>query len=141
MKRLLALLLLSAPAFAAGPYSIVTTAPQDAKMERARLRFNGDTCKSVALPKNCTQPQARTAFCVLTTNQAVTTCPGAAKLDIYADVAAFLQGEVVKMVTNTWGPGNDAADAKAFSDAMATATPTQKDALCADLGLAAGCMP
>lgn len=141
MKRFLALLLLSAPAFAAGPYSIVTTTTQDTKLERTRVRFNKETCATVALPGTCTQTEARTAFCVQTTNNPMTTCPGAAKLDVYASVQTLLQGEVVKLVNATWGPGNDAANAAIFADALKNATAAQKDVICVDLGLAAGCNP
>lgn len=136
----LALLLLSAPAFAA-TLTLTTTAAQDTKLERTRVRFNKETCASVALPAACSQAEARTAYCLQTVNNAVTNCPGAGKLDVYADVAAFLQGVVVKLVADTWGPSNDAADAAAFQAALAAATTAQKNGVCAALGLANGCMP
>lgn len=152
MKRLLLLLtLLALPAFA-GTYSITTSASQDAKLDKARVRANRATCQYYSLPGSCTQTQAREQFCKRAnfggqpvegggTTPLVSNCDGATQVDVYTTVQKFLDGEIVRLVRDEYGPKNDAENKAAFDTAKAAATQAQKDQACAALGLPAGCLP
>lgn len=142
MKKLLiiAVLLLALPAWA-GSYTLTTTTTQDNVLARTVSRTNAATCRYYGLPVGCTQPQARRAFCRAANLGDVATCEGANQVDIYADVASFLQREVVRLVRETYGPQAQADDAAAAKAAFESMTVAQKNAQCAALGLAAGCNP
>jgi hypothetical protein len=125
MRYILTLLaiILAAP-LSAGTYTITTTAAQDARLERQRIRVNTATCASVALPANCTQAQARDVT------------PG---LDVYSSIGDMLDRQTIKGLI-AWlkeiDTRDDAEQAKALWAAM---TDTQKNAVCASLGLPNGC--
>lgn len=143
MKRfaiLAVLSLLSLPAFA-GSYTLTTTAAQDAILTRTVARTNAATCLYYGLSVDCTQAQARKAFCRAASLGDVANCDGATQVDIYADVPTFLQREVVRLVKETYGPRAQADDAAAAKAAFEAMTVAQKNAQCAALGLAAGCVP
>lgn len=140
MRKLLALLLLAAPAFATN-YQISTNTQQDTALTRAINRANKETCFAQNLAIGCTQAQARKAFCTRMRYGAVADCPGALAIDVFADVPTFLQREVVRIVRDEYG-AKDATEAKATFDAtLKDATKAKKDAACLALGLAAGCIP
>ena len=150
-KLILALALLALPAFA-GTYSITTSASQDAKLDKARLRHNREICKYYGLPGTCTQTQAREQFCRRAnfggqpiggggTTPLVSDCAGATQVDVYTTVQKFLDGEVVRLVRDEYGPKNDADDKAAARAAWPTLTQAQRDAVCSSLGLSAGCDP
>lgn len=142
MKKLLILaLLLSALPVFAGSYTLTTTAAQDTRLTRVVARTNAATCRYYGLPVGCTQPQARRAFCRAANLGDIATCAGATQVDIYADVATFLQREVVRLVNETYAPQDAADDATAAKAAFEAMTVAQRNAHCASLGLAAGCTP
>lgn len=166
MKKLLLLLtLLALPAFA-GTYSITTSASQDAKLNKARVRANRATCQYYSLPGSCTQTQAREQFCkranfggvttcvpdpastpqnplpqICTTTPLVSDCAGANQVDVYPTVQKFLDGEIVRLVKDEYGPKNDADDKSTARSNWDTLTQVQKDSFCVSLGLSAGCNP
>lgn len=141
MKRLLlALTLLALPAMA-GTLTTTTTAPQDAKLTKAMARQNKITCAQYGLPASCTQPQARKAYCEKNGFGGISTCVGATSVDIYADVQSYWQRETVRLVLDKLAADLDADDKAAFEAAKKAATKAQRDAACAALGLAAGCLP
>ena len=164
-KLILALTLFALPALA-GTYTITTNAGQDAKLDKARLRANAQACAYYGLPKTCTQTQAREQFCkranfggvttcspdpastpqnplpqICTTSPLVSNCDGATQVDVYTNVQKFLDGEIVRLVRDEYGPRNDADDKAAFDAAKAAASQAQKDQACAALGLPTGCLP
>lgn len=161
----LALTLLALPAFA-GSYTITTSAAQDAKLDKARLRANAATCTYYGLPKTCSQTQAREQFCkranfggvttcvpdpastpqnplpqICTTTPLVSDCAGANQVDVYPTVQKFLDGEIVRLVKDEYGPKNDADDKSTARAAWPTLSQAQKDSFCVSLGLSAGCNP
>lgn len=152
MKKLLLLLtLLALPAFA-GTYSITTNASQDTKLDKARLRANKATCQYYGLPGSCTQTQAREIFCKRAnfggqpiagggTTSLVSNCDGANQVDVYTTVQKFLDGEIVRLVRDEYGPKNGAEDKATARVNWATLTQVQRDAFCTSLGLSAGCEP
>lgn len=166
MKRLLLLLCLFAlPAFA-GTYSITTSASQDAKLDKARVRANRATCQYYSLPNTCTQTQAREQFCkranfggittctpdptstpespkpdICVTSPLVSNCDGATQVDVYTTVQKFLDGEIVRLVKDEYGPKNDADGKATARAAWPTLSQAQRDAFCTSLGLSAGCEP
>ena len=166
MKRLVLLLTLLAFPALAGTYSITTNASQDAKLDKARLRHNRTICQYYGLPGTCTQTQAREQFCrranfggvttcvpdpastpenplpqICTTSPLVSDCAGATQVDVYTTVQKFLDGEIVRLIRDEYGPKNDQADKASAREAWPTLTQAQRDAVCSSLGLAAGCDP
>ena len=126
MKKILVLAALLAAATAyAGTYSVTTTAAQDTRLERQRVRLNRATCaQSGSLPATCTQAQARIAN------------PSA---KVFTTVADLLDRGVVQdyaIELKQADTSDDAAQALAAWTAM---NDTQKNAVCTLLGLPAGC--
>lgn len=126
MKKSLvfAVLLAAATAFA-GTYSVTTTAAQDTRLERQRLRLNKATCtQSGSLPANCTQAQARIAN-------------PAAK--VFTNVQDLLDRGVVQDYVTTLKQADTSDDAAQALAAWTAMNDTQKNAVCALLGLPNGC--
>lgn len=141
MNRLLILLCLLMPLPAlSGTLTTTTTAAQDTKLTKARARQNRITCAQYGLPASCTQPQARKAYCERNGFGGISTCAGSTSVDIYSDVQTFWQRESVRLVIDSLTATLDAEDKAAFAAAQEAATKAQKDAACAALGLAAGCL-
>lgn len=126
MKRVLYVfaVLLSASLAVAGSYSITTTTVQDNRLGRARVRVNKATCGSLGLPAACTQAQARAKD---------------SGVNIYADVADYLDRYVLKQHTDGLKAADTSDDANQAATAWAAMTDTQKNAVCALLGLPNGC--
>lgn len=139
MKRLIPLLLLIALPAVGGSYTITTTANQDNVLTRAVARANRETCKFYGQPAGCTQAQARKEFCRRAGFGSVAACDGSGQVNVYADVASYLQDQTIDMVKSTQQAKNAHDDAAAFAAALAAANQAQKDAACVALGLAAGC--
>jgi len=150
----------------AGTYSITVNAAADAKLDKARLRANTQTCTYFNLPRTCSQIQAREQFCkranfggqivcapdpastpqnplpqICTTTPLVSNCDGATQVDVYTTVEKFLNGEVVRLVRDEYGPKNDTDDKAVARAAWPTLSRAQRDAFCTSLGLSAGCEP
>jgi hypothetical protein len=128
MRRLfLALIALSLPAMAvAGTCNLTTSAGQDTRLERDRLRKNKQACASVGLVATCTQAQARAL------NPA---------LDIYSDVCDMVDRKLIReYVQGLQGTdtGEDQPALCAWWNAPTT-TQAQRNADCAKAGLANGC--
>lgn len=141
MKKVLVVLALTAaPAFAAS-HTITTTANQENALTRAMNRANAATCKYYGQSAGCTEVQARTEFCRRAGFPLVANCDGANQVDVYATVSAFLQGEVIRLVKDEYGPKGDAEDKATFDATLKDANKAKKDAACVALGLAAGCLP
>lgn len=127
MKRIvIALALLAAPALATD-YTVTTTANQDAILERARVRSNAAICVAVGLPTSCSRAQAVAADPVR----------GA---DYANNLAAFITKRT-KDIIQAEKATSDLDDLTAFDQAWAAASQANKDKVCVDLGLAAGCKP
>lgn len=126
MKKLLALLLLAAPAFGAS-YTVTTTAAQETIITRERTYQNGLACAIVRLPASCTQAQADAVQ-----NGAVT---------VYPTNDAFLKGWVLAVKFAEVKARQNAEDQATFPAWLSTATQAQKDAVCTSIGLVAGCLP
>lgn len=127
MKKLLVLLLLAAPALATD-YTVSTTgAVQDAVLDRARLRHNGQVCISVGLPTSCTRAQAIASDPVIAADYSNT-------------IAAFNQKRF-KDVIATEKALSAAEDIITFEQAWAAASQATRDSACVTLGLPAGCKP
>ena len=152
MKRLVLLLTLAALPALAGSYTITTSASQDAKLDKARLRHNREICKYYGLPGTCTQTQAREQFCRRAnfggqpiagggTTPLVSDCAGATQVDVYTTVQKFLDGEIVRLIRDEYGPKNDQADKASAREAWPTLAQAQRDAVCSSLGLSANCDP
>ena len=152
MKRLVLLLTLAALPALAGSYTITTSASQDAKLDKARLRHNRTICQYYGLPGTCTQTQAREQFCKRAnfggqpiggggTTPLVSDCAGATQVDVYTTVQKFLDGEIVRLIRDEYGPKNDQADKASAREAWPTLTQAQRDAVCSSLGLSANCDP
>lgn len=142
MKRLLFCLLaltLALPAFA-GSYVLTTTSNQDARFERWRVRLNRNTCQYYGLAADCTQVNARKAFCTRAGFGAITSCDGANQVDVYSDVQTMLNDQVTSLF-DQWKTQLDTEGQAAFDAAKAAATVAQKNAACAALGLPNGCLP
>ena len=166
MKRLVLLLTLAALPALAGTYSITTNAAGDAKLDKARLRHNRSVCTYYGLPGSCTQVQAREQFCkranfggittcspdptstpqnpkpdICVTSPLVSDCAGATQVDVYTTVQKFLDGEIVRLIRDEYGPKNDQADKASAREAWPTLAQAQRDAVCSSLGLSANCDP
>lgn len=126
MKRLLLVLLLAAPALATD-YTVTTTAPQDAILDKARLRSNAAICTLLRLPSSCTRAQAIAVDPVVGADYANT-------------ISAFVTKRV-KDIIQAEKARNDADDHITFEQAYAAANQASKDAACAAVGLGAGCKP
>ena len=126
MKRsliALAVLLSAALAFA-GSYSITTTAGQDARLERARVRMNKATCGALSLPASCTQPQARAKD---------------SAANVYSNVADYLDRYVIAQHLASLKTADTADDAAQALAAWTAKSDADKNAVCALLGLPSGC--
>jgi len=126
MKRLLALLLLAAPAFGAS-YTVVTTAAHETVITRERLYDNAQACAKVSLPSTCTQAQAD--------------AKQAGFVTIYATNNVYVLGGVLKAWYTTAKGRQTSEDQATWSAWLAGATQAQKDAICVSVGLVAGCLP
>jgi hypothetical protein len=126
MKKILVIaVLLSAATAFAGTYTITTTAAQDTRLERQRVRLNRSTCaQSGSLPANCTQAQARIAN-------------PAAK--IFTSIADLIDRGVVQDYVVTLKQADTSDDAAQAAAAWVAMNDTQKNAVCSLLGLPAGC--
>lgn len=126
MKRILyvcAVLLIPALAMA-GSYTISTTAGQDARLERARVRANKATCGRLTLPTTCTQAQARAKD---------------SAADIYSDVLDYLTRSVIRDHLATLKTVDTSDDAEQALAAWTAKSDADKNAVCAILGLPNGC--
>ena len=141
MKKLLAplALLLALPAFA-GTWTITTSASQDKRLTRQAVKYNAATCMTVELAVGCTQNQARDAYCQGTAKTNAP-CTGSGSIVIYADPGRLIDKFLIGDYLANLAARQDAEDRQAFADWQLTATPTQKDSVCAAAGLAAGCLP
>ena len=147
MKKLIViLLLLAAPAFAAS-WTVTTTTGQDTRATRELNRLNKATCASVGLGANCTQVNARIAYCAqplaIVRNTVPCTVNGISSgtLVIYGTVGEYLDKVVVGANAAALKAKQDAEDLNSFGTWRQTATQGQKDAVCASAGLPAGCLP
>jgi len=125
MKKylVLAVLLAAATAFA-GTYTITTNTAQDNRLERHRVRVNKATCESVGLPANCTQAQARNVT------------PGT---NVYSTAADMVDRLIVGGFLNGLKAVDTSDDAVQAAAAWVAMNDTQKNAVCALLGLPNGC--
>lgn len=142
MKKLLALFLLSSPAFAAA-WTVNTSTAQDGRFDRDRLKLNAATCAAQGLAVGCTQVQARNAFCAKIGASAPCTANGQASSEIivYSTIGEYLDKYVVQAQADTLKAAQEAEDLAAWETAKKAATKAQKDAACAALGLPSGCLP
>lgn len=164
MKKLfaLALFLVALPALAQQTISNDYNAPQVAKFMRAMTRANTQTCARYGLPPSCTMPQARQQFCkstgvggqttcipnadptkppICVTTPLTSTCAGSTSVIIYNDLVAFHKRESLRLISEEYDKKDQAEDVTAFLASPATATKPLKDAWCASIGKAAGCLP
>jgi hypothetical protein len=154
MKKLLAILLLATPLAADVTITNVFTDGQAARIERARARVNKEACAYRGLPANCNTTQLRQQFCKTNgfggqpiivdgvqtgTTPLVSDCSGATQFIIYPSAETFVKRTMLEKVREwtTQDESDDRAAAKASWDAK---TQVQKDAICASLGLPAGCV-
>lgn len=161
MKRfaILIALFLALP-LAAADITVTTSAGFDAFLTRAVTRANRETCKYYGLAVGCTQVQARKEFCkragfggvttcvpganpgdpqVCTTTPLVSDCPGAPQVDVYATAEAFFRKESIRLIREEHAK-KLASDVSAAEAAAKAGTQAQKDAYCAGIGLASGCL-
>lgn len=125
MKKILTLVVLLIAALAsAGSYSVTTNAAQDARLERHRNRVNKATCEAAGRQAGCTQAQARAMN------------PGA---EIYSDVQDMIQRLIIKGFTDGLKSQDTSDDAAQAAAAWAAKSDADKNAVCALLGLPAGC--
>jgi azurin len=126
LLTVLALFLVAASLVWAGTYSVTTTAAQDNRLEKQRVRLNKDSCRAVNLPDACTQAQCRNVN---------------ANCNIYSDVADLIDREVVKKYSDSLKT-NDTRDDQtqffAFWNNPAT-TVGQRNTVCSTSGLPNGC--
>jgi hypothetical protein len=124
-KLIAALAILILPALAlAGTYTLTTTAAQDTRLERQRVRINKQTCERLNLAPTCTQAQARDVE------------PG---VDVYSSVQDFLDRNVLKSYLAGLKNADTADDAEQAAALWALKTDADKNAICAAYGLPAGC--
>jgi hypothetical protein len=125
MKKIIpiALLLIATVAYA-GSYAITTTASQDARLERQRVRLNKATCQSVQLAEGCTQAQARAKN------------PNA---NIYTTITDLIDRQILKGYLDGLRSVDTRDDAVQAAAAWVAMTDAQKNAVCALLGLPNGC--
>lgn len=137
MKRfLLALALLTTLPALAGTLTLTTTAARDTRLARATARANALTCGRWNLAADCTQPQARRAFCTQQGAGAVTDCAGASGVKILS-TTEWAQDRMDEAI-DTHGARADKAVAR---EAWPKLTQSQRDAFCTQVGLTAGCDP
>lgn len=142
----LAILSIATPALAVTG-TITWTDAQNTRFDRDRLKINGEVCASVSLPANCTQAQARTAFCARPGSSSPTspcTVAGQSSTDIlvYGDVAEYLDKYVItRFFFPNLKQSQNIEDKNNFAKWQETATTEQKNAVCLAAGLAAGCLP
>jgi hypothetical protein len=122
-KLILAVLLLPALALA-GTYTLTTTAAQDTRLERQRVRINKQTCERLGLPGTCTQAQARDVE------------PG---VDVYSNVQDFLDRNVLKSYLAGLKNADTADDATQAAALWVLKSDAEKNAVCASVGLPNGC--
>jgi hypothetical protein len=127
MKKLLTLvvLLVAAAAFA-GTYSITTTAAQDNRLEKQRVRLNEASCLAAELPKTCTQAQCRNVN------------PGC---DIYSNIGELIDRNIVKNYVDSLKTTDTRDDQTKFCDFWNAPSTTiaQRNAVCAASALPNGC--
>jgi hypothetical protein len=125
MRKLIALVILSAASVAsAGTYTVNTNASQDTRLARQLNRLNKATCASVGLPANCTQAEARAKQ---------------PSLDVYASVTDMLDRAIVGGYLSGLKSADTQEDAVQAAAAWVAMNDTQKNAVCALLGLPNGC--
>jgi hypothetical protein len=125
MKKLLTLvLILAASVASAGTYTLTTTAAQDTRLERQRVRVNKQTCERLGLPGTCTQAQARNVE---------------TGVDVYSNVQDFLDRNVLKSYLASLKGADTADDAAQAAALWVIKTDTDKNAVCTLMGLPAGC--
>ena len=134
MKRLVLLLTLAALPALAGSYTITTSASEQFCR---RANFGGVT---TCVPDPASTPENPLPQ-ICTTSPLVSDCAGATQVDVYTTVQKFLDGEIVRLIRDEYGPKNDQADKASAREAWPTLTQAQRDAVCSSLGLAAGCDP
>ena len=126
-KLLLAIIALSLPALAsAGTCNLTTSAGQDTRLERDRVRKNKQTCASVSLPPSCTQAQARAV------NPA---------LDIYSDACDMIDRRLIREYVQGLQGTDTGEDQPALCNwwNAGTTTQVQRNADCQKVGLPNGC--
>ena len=144
MKKLLALLLLAAPAYA-GTLTLTTVAAQDTVIEKERVFSNTTTCAARGLPAACTQVQARTAFCAQpgasgTTQPCTVAGVSSNTVRIYADANDFGES-LIKAWVFSARQSQDARELEAFAAWRKAATVAQKNLVCQAAGFPNGCLP
>lgn len=166
MKEVFLLLtLLALPAFAE-TLTLTTSTPDDNKLTRGMNRANKATCSYFGLSAGCTQKQAREQFCkranvggqttctpdptstpqnpkpqICTTTPLVNNCDGANQVNIFASVQEFSQDHFSGWIKSDLAQKNDAEDKATARAAWPTMTQANRDAVCAKIGLSAGCNP
>lgn len=142
MKKLLAILLLASPAFAAA-WTVNTGTAQDSRFDRDRLKLNAATCAAQGLAAGCTQSQARNAFCAKIGASAPCVANGqeSGEIRIYSTVGDYLDRWLIDSHNAELKARQEAEDLAAWETAKKAATKAQKDAACAALGLPSGCLP
>ena len=160
MKRLLVLLAFCAmPVMADVVISNTYSDGQAARITRAMNRVNSSTCAYRGLPASCTTTQVREQFCktngiggqttcvpnvnpalpqVCTTTPLDATCNGATQFIVYNTITQFDKRVLLEKITE-WTTQDEADDRAAAKAAWDAKTQAQKDAICASLGLPAGC--
>lgn len=138
-KLLLALVLLTALPALAGTYTVTLNTGRGARAERQRKRVNKVACLAQGLLADCTQPQARDAFCQKTAKTNAP-CADSTSIVIHATVDEWLS-QVARDAIDSYAATQDADDKTAFEAARAAASQAQKDAACTALVLPAGCLP
>jgi hypothetical protein len=108
----------------AGEYTITTTAAQDARFERHRLRLNAQTCTAAQLPVYCTQAQARLVN------------PDA---NIFGTIEELLDKGILTPYSVWLKTADTQDDAQQAAALWALKTDAQKNAVCSAIGLPAGC--
>lgn len=145
MKRtLVVLLLLAAPAFA-GSWQITTSANQDTRATRELGALNKATCATVGLSANCTQTNARIAFCAQPGSSGAVPCTvngvSSGTLVILGTVGEYLDKIVVNENDIRLKKSHANTDLNAWNVWLAGASQAQKDAVCVAAGLSAPCLP
>lgn len=149
MKRTLVLAILVAlvavlapaePVQADVTISATFTDGQAARIDRARVRANRTVCAYFGLPASCNTTQVRTEFCKRA-GFSGSACDGATQFIIYGTVELFAKRELLRLVSEQYVSEEADEDVAAAKAAWAAKTQPEKDAICASLGLAAGCTP
>lgn len=105
------------------------SAPQNTKINRIRQKRNAQICQAHNLPNNCTQGQARDAFCqqLFKTNAP---CTGSGNISVPADIQAFLD-KTMPDIVQAWTEELRKDDAETDCEIWQAQTRAQKDATCA----------